>query len=383
MSLHLITGYAGKPHITSADVGAFNACILGNEDCVIQSGENFAASVITNNQIRIYDGQLLMQGRHVRITKGNYEDITIENGTQNMNRNDLIVVRYTKNAESGIESAVFAVIKGTETTDTAVDPKYTTGDILSGDCVLHEMPLYRVSLSGINVNELVPLFNMAESYTGARQNINMIGLNPITTTDDDTPKNWAKLGSGIAYFDAKYLTNQPVTNCFVENKVHGNVVHQTCWRRGDNAKTYVRNGSTSGWEIDWTRILDEDCGRQKVLLWTNAKPSSPFASQTLREDVLGANFSQYDEIQIEFRVTDSSDFYVFGYFAKSNSSRQFAFTKQTSDAVDTIILDRTVTAYNSTVYFGGGTQKTLNGKALTTNTGALIPIRIWGIKGVQ
>lgn len=158
MSLHLVTGHSGKAHITAADQGALNACLFGVKDYVLNSGENFAASVITNNQIRIADGELLMQGRHIRLAKGTYEDLTIENGSQGVNRNDLIVVRYSKNADSGIEEATLSVIKGTEATGTATDPECITGDILSGDCTLHEMPLYRIPLTGLTVGTPVPLF---------------------------------------------------------------------------------------------------------------------------------------------------------------------------------------------------------------------------------
>lgn len=165
MSLHLITGHSGKAHITAADQGALNACQFGAEDYVLKSGEQFAASVITNNQIRIADGEVMMQGRHIRLARGTYEDVTIENGSQGMNRNDLIVIRYTKNADSGIEEAALVVIKGEETTGTASDPEHTTGNILAGDCTLHEMPLYRVPLTGITVGELVPLFDRAYSTT--------------------------------------------------------------------------------------------------------------------------------------------------------------------------------------------------------------------------
>lgn len=158
MSLHLITGYAGGPHITSADAGAFNACTLGSEDYVIQTGKCFEASIISNNQLRIYDGQILMQGRHVRIPTGDYEDVVIENGTQGMYRKDLIVARYEKNPETSIEKVSLVVLKGEPAVETAEDPSHITGDLLGENCTLHEIPLYRVCLNGINIEEVVSLF---------------------------------------------------------------------------------------------------------------------------------------------------------------------------------------------------------------------------------
>lgn len=161
MSLHLVTGFRGSAHITSADQGAFNAGVVGSGDYVMETGKQFEAQVISNNQIRVLDGNISMQGRHICLKKNTFEDVVIANGLQGMNRNDLIVVRYTKDANTGVEDVVIAVIQGVSTDADASDPTYTTGDILSGECLLHEMPLYRVPLNGLNVGELVPLFNTA------------------------------------------------------------------------------------------------------------------------------------------------------------------------------------------------------------------------------
>ena len=93
-------------------------------------------------------------------------DLTIENGTQGANRNDLIVARYTKDSVTGIEDCNLVVIKGTESSGTAADPEHTVGDIINGHVLQADMPLYRVPLNGLNVNALECLFtvySMAES----------------------------------------------------------------------------------------------------------------------------------------------------------------------------------------------------------------------------
>ncbi len=154
MSLHLVTGHKGQAHVTAEDHGALNAGTFGTGEVILNIGEKFRALAITSNTVRIYDGELLMQGRHVRIARDTYEEVSIENGAQGMKRNDLIVVRYTKEVDLGYEKAEFAVLKGVETEGTAVDPTPTTGDILSEACLLHEMPLYRVKLNGINVESV-------------------------------------------------------------------------------------------------------------------------------------------------------------------------------------------------------------------------------------
>lgn len=161
---HLVTGYKGTAHITPADDGAFNAALIGTGDYVLPIGEQFEAQIITNNSVRIFDGNLVMQGRHVNIPAGTYEDVTIANGAQDTSRNDLIVMRYTKDGATGIETAELAVVQGAATSGTAEDPAVVTGDILAG-AEEHEMPLYRVSIVGLTVESVTPLFAVISNIT--------------------------------------------------------------------------------------------------------------------------------------------------------------------------------------------------------------------------
>ena len=162
-SLHLVTGYAGKEHVTSADQGSFHANLLLNGSYVLNVGNKFAATIVSNNSIKIQDGDILMQGRYIKLDSGTFIEVPIENGAQDYKRNDLIVVRYTKNASSGVESTALVVIKGTPDIAEAVDPAYTNADILDGALVC-DMPLYRVPIDGLNVGALVPLFDVVDSF---------------------------------------------------------------------------------------------------------------------------------------------------------------------------------------------------------------------------
>lgn len=162
-NVHLVTGYAGSSHITAADQGSFNAAIFGAGQYVLDRGSKLAATVLTSNQIQIADGDLLMQGRHIRLDS--YVDLTIDSGTQGRNRNDLIVARYTRNNSTGVEDCNIVVIKGTATTGTASDPSYTAKNLLEGNVTQNDMPLYRVPLSGITVGTLVKLFDEVPSLS--------------------------------------------------------------------------------------------------------------------------------------------------------------------------------------------------------------------------
>ena len=171
--LHLVTGYKGSAHITSADQGWFNGGLVGLDEYVLANGKMFEAETITNNTIRIYDGDLVMQGRHINLARGSYTDATIANGTSSTNRNDLIVVRYQKNLSTGIESAKIVVIQGDSVSTKAVDPSYNTASIWSGTTT-HDMPLYRVRLSGLNIDGVDTLFKVLAPLADVQYKQNML-----------------------------------------------------------------------------------------------------------------------------------------------------------------------------------------------------------------
>ena len=89
---------------------------------------------------------------------------TVQSGTQGQKRNDLVVLRYTKNTTTGVETCSIVVLKGTPTTGTPADPAHNTGSILDG-VATHDMPLYRIPINGITVGTLVPLFNVLKPMT--------------------------------------------------------------------------------------------------------------------------------------------------------------------------------------------------------------------------
>lgn len=162
-NLHLVTGYAGVEHVTAADHASLHAALFGEGEYVLNRGSKFESSIISNNQIRIADGDLLMQGRHIRLNEGSYEDLPVENGQQGMNRNDLVVARYTKDSVTGVEGCNLVVIKGAASADAAADPEYTVGSIIHDDVLVADMPLYRIRVVGLSVAEVVPLFEVFQS----------------------------------------------------------------------------------------------------------------------------------------------------------------------------------------------------------------------------
>lgn len=152
----LVTGHANKAHVTAEQAAGLNAGILGLDDYVLDVHDKFKITVVSANRVTIGTGELVMQGRHV--SQGTPEDLIVTNGSQGQKRNDLIVCRYTKGAQS-IESAKLVVVRGTPTTGTPTDPAVNTTSPLDGGTT-YDMPLYRIPLDGIAIGTPVPLFNV-------------------------------------------------------------------------------------------------------------------------------------------------------------------------------------------------------------------------------
>ena len=190
----LMDGYAGGPHITEAQLGLAHQATFGPDDYVLEGGRESEAQVLTNNSIRIFDAVYCIQERRDVIPASGYTDVTIDNGTQGMNRNDIIVRRYKKDEVSEEESTEYAVIKGTPSSGEAVDPSVTTGDIRSG-AILHEMKLYRVKLTGLNIVEVEPLFNILKNQATLQKE--------IAQSNKDLSDKVAELNGNMCYFQLK------------------------------------------------------------------------------------------------------------------------------------------------------------------------------------
>lgn len=263
MALHLVTGFKGEAHITPEDVGAFNAGTFGAGDYVLNIGNRFEAEVVSNNVVKILDGDVMMQGRHITLRSGTHEELNINNGEIGMNRNDLVVVRYTKDAQTGVENAELAVVQGTSTEGVAEDPEITTGDILAGGCLLHEMPLYRIPLNGFVVGEPEPLFKFAYSLH-KHGGLLFRGWNPLASIDEDTPQKWVELGNGIWMVDIdEKIIGQPFRWGFLYNTVSSSGEVAQTFVKQSSGETFRRNANNSGWygsaekEGTWVAMYDE------------------------------------------------------------------------------------------------------------------------------
>lgn len=179
--MKIITGNTGEKHVTSEDDGTLYASIVGKEDYILDMNDNFSHEVLDANTIKISSGDALLNGRQVRIPKGSYDLVSIDNGQTGYKRIDLIVIRYESNKV--IEKANLVVIKGTSTTGNPTTPEYQKESILDG-ALIHDVPLYKVHLNGINLETVEKVFvarDLSVTNLGYRPNllINSDFRNPI------------------------------------------------------------------------------------------------------------------------------------------------------------------------------------------------------------
>lgn len=170
MTMNLITGKAGAPHITSSDQGAMQAGLVGNGNYLLQGsdGKFPAVTMQSANEALIPVLNLVIEGRYARVTAA--ETVTIESGVTGRNRNDLICVKYTRDSKN-IETIALAVLKGTATSGTAADPTVPSGSILNNSGTVW-IPIARIPISGITagtpvmlVKQLPPMSQLWDSVT--------------------------------------------------------------------------------------------------------------------------------------------------------------------------------------------------------------------------
>lgn len=179
MALELITGRAGKAHVGSEDVRAYNAQTAGGGRYVLDGGE---ATIQSANEVKIAPAELLVDGAHVRIT-GTGEVVNIDNGASSYKRVDIIALHYkrTGGEDDAIETMELVAVKGTPADDSPADPEMpATGSILD-DVAETYIPYARVLIDGLTPQAptvLLTKYALPEEHGGT-------GARSIPTEDSD------------------------------------------------------------------------------------------------------------------------------------------------------------------------------------------------------
>lgn len=160
--MEIVSGKTGSPHVTSQQFRQILEGTIGQGSCILTSGENLEPELTSNNLLKIRSGIMAHHGNVSAVKIGTYDEVTITNGTQGMKRKDLVVNRYTRNKETGIETNEWLYIMGTPTSGTPTVPAYTKGNLQEGDLV-DDCPVFEITLEGINVTGVKKLLDVLPS----------------------------------------------------------------------------------------------------------------------------------------------------------------------------------------------------------------------------
>ncbi|WP_270213463.1 hypothetical protein [Dorea formicigenerans] len=281
--MEIITGYTGKPHVTSEQDRDVNIGVVGEGSYVLQTGMQLAAEVSSNNEIKIRDGVLMHQGCTASIKKNTYDSLIIINGSQGMKRIDLIVARYEKNQDNGTESLDLKVIQGTPAESNPEVPQYTEGDIQAGDYVA-DMPMYQVIIDGLNIAEVKKVFEVAPGIDALKKEIAESNSNILKSLMP------YKVGYKVLAISATTETSVRVLSVSEINKLFGvtdassgNTMAMFANGNGDNQAVHVEGATFK--DGYWFAVMDSGALKQDIqinyVVWY-------FGSQTPTSNNTGA-----------------------------------------------------------------------------------------------
>lgn len=157
--MEIVSGLGEKPHVTSQQFRQVLEGTIGQKSYIITSGENLEPELAANNLLKIRSGMMSHHGNVSSVKIGTYDEVELTNGSQGMKRIDLVVNRYTRNAETNIEKNEWVVIMGTPVASNPVAPTYTVGNLQKGDLV-DDCPVFELHYDGINVTEVKKMLSV-------------------------------------------------------------------------------------------------------------------------------------------------------------------------------------------------------------------------------
>ena len=209
--MKIVSGRTGSPHVSSQQFRQMLEGIIGQGSYIITSGENLKPELSSNNLLKIRSGMMAHHGCISCVDIGTYDEVTLTNGSQGMKRIDLIVNRYTRNAETEVENCSWKVIQGKPVASNPAVPAYTSGNLQNGDLV-DECPAFEVHYDGINVTEVKSLLSVTDGLSGLSSNLTKANtkISALSTELATTNTNLktATADSGWKYMTANNLSEK-------------------------------------------------------------------------------------------------------------------------------------------------------------------------------
>lgn len=208
--MKIVSGRTGSPHVTSQQFRQMLEGIIGQGSYIITSGENLKPELSSNNLLKIRSGMMAHHGCISCVDIGTYDEVTLTNGSQGMKRIDLIVNRYTRNAETEVENCSWKVIQGKPVASNPAVPVYTSGNLQNGDLV-DECPAFEVHYDGINVTEVKSLLSVTDGLSGLSSNL----AKTNTVLENRKPIFIDSTAQGTANLDTNSFLKSGVTYAFI------------------------------------------------------------------------------------------------------------------------------------------------------------------------
>lgn len=178
--MQIITGIGESEHVTSMQHRAIFEMVIGNDSYILNKGELLEPELQSNNALKIRSGMLAHHGCISEVAPNTYDEVAIGNGSQSMKRIDLVVARYTQNAETKVERTEWTVIQGQPVESNPVAPDFIHGNMQDGD-LTDDCPVFEVHLDGIQVVEIKKLLNVLNgSLAELNRNLSE-GFSPLTS----------------------------------------------------------------------------------------------------------------------------------------------------------------------------------------------------------
>lgn len=279
--MKIASGKTGTPHVTSEQFRQIIEGTVGQGSYILTSGENLEPELASNNMLKIRGGMMSHHGNVSCVELNTYDEVTLTNGSQGVKRIDLVVNRYTRNDETGLEKNEWVVIIGTPDATNPKVPQHTIGNLQNGD-LIDDCPVFEVHYDGINVTEvkkLLPVMSNLDLLNGKieLQMTPSSGMRFSTQWND----NYAILQGDILYINflientngAYYKENTPHTLCKIKKpksvkignrlSLAGYALSQGGSGRANNGQVSLYTGTSDGEELS-VSFLTTDTATYKM-----------------------------------------------------------------------------------------------------------------------
>lgn len=271
--MKIVSGKTGTPHVTSEQFRQIIEGTVGQGSYILTSEENLEPELASNNMLKIRGGMMSHHGNISCVDLNTYDEVTLTNGSQGVKRIDLIVNRYTRNDETGLEKNEWVVIIGTPDASNPKVPQHTIGNLQNGD-LIDDCPVFEVHYDGINVTEvkkLLPVMSNLELLNGKIEKPILYSATEkqIGVTDSGEPVYRKTIRSAMTYFSKP---SSGYTDCTISvgaylKKILRADAHIV---KNDNTEMYALPYSATGgsWGT-WLKSISSSGSQQSVLHFYN------------------------------------------------------------------------------------------------------------------